>query len=149
MSLDPDKPKGNPAFKLQHINGPLNPKGAATGPKPLNVKKRVLGKWKTHPVDKLVKIANFAEALNPELSAKIWLRLLDSCEGEEKKKKGYMPPTSTTDTKATEIDADTLLKDLEQDEQSTTEGDSEGLGNGTPVLQTETRPTEDLPEHPR
>src|ERR1700690_532498 len=57
------KTEGNPAFKAQTANGSLNPggrpKGALSKKTHPQVKERLLGKWKTHPVDKLVELANF------------------------------------------------------------------------------------------
>lgn len=104
-----DKPLGNhPKPPVKKAGKPIVPRE----PKKLQVKKRVMGKWKTHPVDKMVRIANFIEASNPELAAKIWMRLLDSCELEEKAKKGYMPPPAGNES-AAEAEAMKALEELE------------------------------------
>lgn len=116
----PKPPKG--PSKAQRARGPQEPKR-------LQVKKRVLGKWKTHPVDKMVRIANFIEASNPELAAKIWMRLLDSCELEEKAKKGYMPPVVGNES-AAEAEAMRALEEAEKDEQATPQSNSDGMGTG-------------------
>lgn len=113
--------------------------------KKLQVKKRVMGKWRTHPVDKMVKIANFIEASNPELAAKIWMRLLDSCELEEKAKKTFIP--IPVDDIRVEPDFDKLLNDLEGNK---TDGnikagsDTSSMASGSSLLQVETSPEEDL-----
>jgi hypothetical protein len=145
MGLD-GKKEGNPAFKLQKENGSINPKGRAVDhKKPLDVKRRLTGRWRTHPVDKLVRIANFIEATNPEMSAKIWIRLLDSCEGEERKKKGSLPPVPDAKTSPSEIDADAVLKELEQDESiPPAESNRPSVAAGETLLQAEAGAEEDL-----
>lgn len=137
-----DKPLGN------HPKPPVKKKGykAPTGPrepKKLQVKKRVMGKWKTHPVDKMVKIANFIEGSNPELAAKIWMRLLDSCELEEKAKKGYMPPVAGNESVA-EAEAMKALEEAEKDDQATPQSSRNGMENGPVDVQVEAGSEEDL-----
>lgn len=84
-------------------------------PKKLQVKKRLLGKWRKHPVDKLVELANFLETTNPVFAAKVWIRLLDSCELEENKKRTASPPlASETETGAT-LEAMQSLEELENE----------------------------------
>lgn len=128
------------------VNRGGRPKGSVQK-KSLDVKKRLLGKWQTHPVDKLVKLANFIEPSNPELAGKIWLRLLDSCELEERKNKNSLPPMIAGEETTSEIDA---LKQLEEIENGSTKqinssSDSVGMAPGEITVQTETVPTEDLP----
>ena len=140
-----DKPLGNNPFanfkgKAGNKRGPRG----AYEPKRLNVKKRVLNKWKTHPVDKMVRIANFVEATNPDLAAKIWMRLLDSCELEEKQKKGFMPPVAAGSANDAEAEALRQLEEMEKDEPANPQSDSDGLENGSADLQAETSPEEDL-----
>ena len=137
-----DKPLGN------HPKPPVSKKGRKgnTGPrepKKLQVKKRVMGKWKTHPVDKIVKIANFVEARNPELAAKLWVRLLDSCELEEKAKKSFLPPAVGNESVA-EAAAMKALEEAEKDDQATPQSGSDGLENRPVDVQIEAGPEEDL-----
>jgi regulator of protease activity HflC (stomatin/prohibitin superfamily) len=91
----------------------------------------------------MVRIANFIEASNPELAAKIWMRLLDSCELEEKAKKGYMPPVAGNES-AAEAEALRALEEAEKDDQVTPQSDSNGVADGAASLQAETSPAEDL-----
>ncbi len=140
--LDP-KPLGN------HPKPP-SPKGRTYGkrePKKLQVKKRVMGKWKTHPVDKMVKIANFIEASNPDLAAKIWMRILDSCELEEKAKKSFMPP-SVGDESLAEREAAKALEEAEKDDEATPQSGSDGLERRETDLQAKTCPEKDLQGDP-
>lgn len=134
-----DKPLGN------HPKPPTRKKGSTVPrePKKLQVKKRVMGKWKTHPVDKMVKIANFIEASNPDLAAKIWMRLLDSCELEEKVKKGFMPPPVGNES-AAEVEAMKALEEAEKDEQATPQSNSNGMAARPVDVQAEAGSEEDL-----
>lgn len=112
MSLD-YKPLGNPKWGKGMPSA--NPMGRPKGPpkKTLDVKRRLLNKWQTHPVDKLVKIANFIEPTNPELAGKIWMRLLDSCELEERKKKDTLPPIEKGEETPSDLENLKLLEELE------------------------------------
>ena len=139
------KPLGNSPFanfkgKAGNKPGPRGP----YEPKRLNVKKRVLNKWQTHPVDKMVKIANFVEATNPDLAAKIWMRILDSCELEEKQKKGFLPPVSAVSASDAEAEALRQLEEIEKDEPVNPQSDSDGLENGPIDLQVEAGSEENL-----
>ena len=143
MSSLADKPLGNhpkPPVRKTSPKRALGPRE----PKKLQVKKRVMGKWKTHPVDKMVRIANFIEGSNPELAAKIWMRLLDSCELEEKAKKTFMPPGVPNES-AAEAEAMKALEEAEKDDQATPQSSSHGMAAGPVDIQVETSPEEDLP----
>jgi hypothetical protein len=148
MGLD-YKPLGNPKWGKGMPSA--NPLGRPKGPTKarLDSKRRLLGKWRTHPVDKLVKIANFIEATNPEMAAKIWIRLLDSCELEERKRKDTLPPVSEGEIETpTEEEALRILKEIENGQQEALAGShSNGLATGTTPIQVETGPTEDLSGH--
>jgi hypothetical protein len=109
--------------------------------KKLDVKRRLLGKWQTHPVDRLVKIANFIETQNPEFAGKIWIRLLDACVEEDRKIKSSLPPiTERTDTPI-ETDPEKLLEDLEN---GTGSGDCTSVAERTAPLQVEAGAAADL-----
>src|SRR5260370_12434706 len=110
MSLD-YKPLGNPAWGKGKPSA--NPFGRPKGPTKtrLDVKRRILLKWHTHPVDKLVKIANFIEVTNPDLAGKIWMRILDSFELEEKKHKEIFPPIAEQTFSLTKPDALKIFDD--------------------------------------
>jgi hypothetical protein len=113
MGLD-YKPLGNPKWGKGMPSA--NPLGRPKGPTKtaLDTKRRLLAKWRTHPVDKLVRIANFIEATNPEMAAKIWIKLLESCELEERKKKDFLPPVDKSEeVTLSEKDALKILEDIE------------------------------------
>lgn len=100
----------------------------------MGVKRRVRGKFKIHPVDKLISIAKFIEATNPEFAAKIWIRLLDSCEMEERKQKGASSPSLSADTSpTTEVDENDLLEELEQNGLSTTPSSKDPSVESRPI----------------
>lgn len=140
MGLDRKGP-GNPAFCKGNKLSQNRPKE----PKKIQVKRRLLGKWKTHPVDKLVSIANFIQATNPEFSGKIWMRLLDSCELEENKKKSSMPPSFTPDEKhMSEEESLKLLEEMEKNDASTSKDDTTSVATGSSEVQAQTSPEEDL-----
>lgn len=121
------------------------PKSGPLEPKKLQVKKRLLGKWHKHPVDKLVELAHFLETSNPIFAAKIWIRLLDSCELEENKKKTASPPLASEAEAGASIDAMKLLEEAEAHGESITpQSNTIGLGDGTAVIQIETGTEEDL-----
>jgi hypothetical protein len=146
MSLD-HKPLGNPNWGKGKPSA--NPFGRPKGPtkKTLDVKRRILLKWNTHPVDKLVRIANFVEATNPDLCAKIWLRILDSCELEERKNKNSLPPITEAAETTTEADALKILEEIENGraKEAIPPSNSNGLETRETNIQTETSSTEDIP----
>ena len=146
MSLDV-KPLGNPKWGKGMPSA--NPLGRPKGPTKvrLDSKRRLLGKWKTHPVDKLVRIANFIEATNPEMAAKIWIRLLDSCELEERKRKDTLPPIESDEKTETPTEAESLkiLEEIENGQKALAGSNSDGLAAGPTPIQTETGPAQNLP----
>lgn len=145
MSLD-RKPPGNPNMVKGHK---MSQNRKTTEPKKLQVKKRLMGKWRTHPVDKLVSLANFIEATKPEMCAKIWLRLLDSCELEEHKKKGSLPPiTSGEEHTNSDEDAMRLLEEMEKTDETTPASNPLSMAEGPTEVQAETSSEEDLRRDP-
>lgn len=147
---DPLVRTGNPAF-YKGMPSP-NPKGKpkGMGPQKLNTKRRLFGKWHTHPVDKLVRVANFLEASNPEMCAKIWIRLLDACEEEERKNKGAMSPiVQDTATSAIPTPDDKLLDELENHGSGAiTSSKNTSVETGEADLPVEASAESDLPGHP-
>lgn len=139
-------PNRNWVKGMKPVNPTGRPKGTADK-SPISVKKRVIGKWRTHPVDKLVTIANFIQATNPEFSGKIWMRLLDSIEAEERKNKSSQSPVPISETTIPESD-DKLLEELEQNgfSQTTSSKDS-SMATGTTQISPEASPETDLREH--
>lgn len=124
------------------------PKGSVS--KKYQVKERLLGKWQTHPVDKLVKIANSLEGSGKfEEAAEIWTNLLKYFEPT--KKPVEVAPEKTTPEESAEAAEETykLLQELEQHGLKPIES-SEGDGletrptNVSPKASSETN----LPGHP-
>lgn len=110
------KPK--PKFKKGENNNPAGrPRGTENhSGAPLKVKNRLLGHWKTHPVDRLVRLANDLEAHGKiEEAAKIWENLLKYCEPT--KKPVEQPPelpTTPEESKAAAEETYKLLEELER-----------------------------------
>lgn len=131
----------------ESLNPAGRPKGCKT--KKFQVKERLLGKWKTHPVDRLVAIANALEAKGlAEEAAEIWMNLLKYFEPT--KKPVESAPEKTTPEESVEAAEETfrLLQEMEQhglQPDKSSEGD--GLENRpvdvSPKASTET----DLPGH--
>lgn len=151
MSLEHKSP-GNPALKK---GGPsLNPAGRGRGPtkKRLDVKRRLLQKFKIHPVDKLIKIAAFIEATNPEFAGKIWIRLLDSAELEERKQKASYSPAAIDAPESSESEEkfdESLIEALEKHGQDTTASvENSGMAEGQTKIPSETSPEENLRSDP-
>ena len=132
--------KENPSH-LKPGQPSLNPMGRPKGSvsKKYQVKERLLGKWQTHPVDKLVKIANALEGSGRfEEAAEIWTNLLKYFEPT--KKPVEVAPEKSTPEESAEAAEETfkLLQELEQHGLKPTES-SEGDG-------LETRPTNVSPK---
>lgn len=125
------------------------PKNGPSEPKKLQVKKRLLGKWRKHPVDKLVELANYLQSSNPVFAAKVWIRLLDSCELEENKKRTASPPLASEAEAGASIDAMKLLEEAEAHGDSTPQSNPTGLGHGKIELQAEAGPETNLQEYSR
>ncbi len=118
MGLTPEeKQKGNPAWKkgMEPANPGGRPKGSENSKMALKVSQRLLGKWKTHPVDKLVQLANHVSMTDPELAANIWMKLLSYMEPAKKPvetaPEKFTPEGSKEAAEAT-LD---LIKQLEKD----------------------------------
>ena len=129
----------------------LNPNGRPKGStsKKYQIKERLLGKWKTHPADKLVNLANALERDGKyEEAAAIWENLLKYFEPA--KKPVESAPEKTTPEESAEAAEETfrLLQELEQHGFKQTES-SEGTGVETrPVdVPSEASPKEDIPGH--
>lgn len=106
------------AFIDQKETGSLNPGGrprGALGKKTHpNVKERLLGKWQTHPVDKLVEIANHIQASNPEKAAEIWTNLLKYFEPTKKPVEVAPEKTTPEESKAAAEETMKLLREIEE-----------------------------------
>jgi Family of unknown function (DUF5681) len=133
-----------------------NPQGRPKGLKNsdlsmLKVSNRLRYKHKVHPVDQLVELALMAK-LNKdyELASDIWLKLLQYME-PAKKPIESAPEKPTTPAESVQ-NAEALLKELEdmanvgQSNTPTVEppGNRTGLETGSPSVQAEARPEEDL-----
>jgi hypothetical protein len=117
MGLD-KKTEGNPAFKEQTPGKSLNPggrpKGSLSRKTHPQVKERLLGKWQTHPVDKLVELANRVTASNPELAVQIWTNLLKYFEPTKKPVESAPEKTTVEDSKLAAEETHRLLEELEK-----------------------------------
>lgn len=131
----------------QILNPAGRPRGSTT--KKYQIKERLLGKWQTHPVDRLVKLANELEIKGKfEEAAAIWEKLLKYFEPT--KKPVECEPEKATPEGSVESAEETfrLLQELEQNGLSQIKG-SEGNGvEERPVdVSSETSPKTDLPGH--
>ena len=117
MSLDNRKP-GSDAFNNQKINGSLNPggrpKGSMNKKTHSQVKERLLGKWQTHPVDKLVQLANHVMLTDPKLAAEIWTNLLRYFEPTKKPVESAPEKTTPEDSRLAAEETHKLLEELER-----------------------------------
>jgi hypothetical protein len=152
MSLD-HKGTGNPDWKPGVAQNPQGrPKGSLSSKSTHKVKERLLGKWKTHPVDKLVTIANFLTASgiseNMIEAATIWTNLLKYFE-PTKKPVEITPEKSTPEESAAA--AEETYKLLEELENAGLSQITSSKGNGVETGQTpvslETSSKEDLSGH--
>lgn len=117
MSLDHKVP-GNPAWKPGVAQNPQGrPKGSLNVKTIPKVKDRLLGKWKTHPVDKLVTIANFLTSLGTPDSlveaASIWTNLLKYFEPTKKPVEIASEKTTPEESAAAAEETYKLLEELE------------------------------------
>ena len=147
MGLD-KKTEGNPAFKEQAPGKSLNPGGRPKGSLGRKthpqVKERLLGKWQTHPVDKLVELANRVTASNPELAVQIWTNLLKYFEPT--KKPVESAPEKTTPEEAKEAAEETfkLLQEIENHGFNPASSQRPGVANGPSQVHPETSPEANL-----
>lgn len=124
----------------QNKNGPLNPggrpKGSLNKKSHPSVKERLLGKWKTHPVDKLVSIANFIEASDPSRAAEIWADLLKYFESSKKPVAATPGKTTPEESRLAAEEAHRLLKEIEDNgyKQDTEGSNGSGVETGTPKV---------------
>lgn len=129
----------------------LNPMGRPRGSvsKKFQVKERLLGKWKTHPVDRLVMIANHLEDTGRhEEAAEIWTNLLKYFEPT--KKPVEVAPEKTTPEESVEAAEETfrLLQELENNGLKSIESsEGDGLETRKADVSPKTSPKTDLPGH--
>lgn len=145
MSLTPDNPSRIKPGETRNPGG--RPKGSTT--KKYQIKERLLGKFQTHPVDRLVKLANSLEAAGKfEEAASIWENLLKYFEPTKK-------PIETVPEKASPEgsveSAEETFKLLQELEQNGTEpiksSEGDGLENRATNVSPETSPKTDLSGH--
>jgi hypothetical protein len=133
--------------KGQSLNPAGRPKGSVS--KKYQIKERLLGKFQTHPVDRLVKLANALEGNGKfEEAAAIWENLLKYFEPT--KKPVECAPEKSTPKESVDAAEETfkLLQELEQhgiEPIKSSEGD--GLAKGPVVIPSEASPKTDLPGH--
>lgn len=148
MSLDHKTP-GNPAFVKGVAQNPQGrPKGSLSKKSHPNVKERLLGKWQTHPVDKLVELANRVTATDPKLAIEIWTNLLKYFEPTKKPVESAPEKTTPEDSKQAAEETLKLLQEIEQNgfnpAKAPESSDGLGLENGPPEIQAEGLPKTDL-----
>lgn len=152
MGLDKKTP-GNPAFKEQAPGKGLNPggrpKGSLSKKTHPQVKERLLGKWQTHPVDKLVEIANRVSASDPKMAAEIWTNLLKYFEPTKKPVETVPVQNTPEESVAAANETYRLLEEIEKHGLGGDTQGSQGTGMapGAADVPPQTRPEEDLPEH--
>lgn len=130
--------------KGQILNPGGRPKGAKG--KKFNIKDRLLGKWKTHPADKLVMLANDMEGRGEyEEAAKIWANLLKYFEPSKKPVESKPEPTNPEESAEAAEETFKLLQELEQNGPDQIEGSkSNGLESGKTAIPPKTSSKEDL-----
>lgn len=133
--------------KGQVLNPGGRPKGAKG--KKFNIKERLLGKWKTHPADRLVVLANAMEARGEfEESSKIWENLLKYFEPSKKPVESKPEPTNPEESAEAAEETFKLLQELEQNGLDQTKGsERDGLEGGKTVVPPKTGSKEDLSGH--
>lgn len=152
MSLD-HKSTGNPDWKAGTSPNPQGrPKGAMGKKNTPKVKERLLGKWKAHPVDKLVIIANylFATGVPDHMieAAAIWSNLLKYFEPTKKPVEIAPEKTTPEESAAAAEETYKLLEELENvglSQIASSKGN--GVENGPSPVSPETSPKEDLSGH--
>lgn len=152
MSLD-HKGTGNPDWKPGVAQNPQGrPKGSLNGKSTPKVKERLLGKWKTHPVDKLVTIANFLTSIGTPDSlveaATIWTNLLKYFEPTKKPVEIAPEKTTPEESAAAAEETYKLLEELENAGLSqTASSKGNGVESGTTPVSSKASPKEDLSGH--
>jgi len=146
MGLD-KKTEGNPAMVPgKSMNPQGRPKGSLSRKTHPQVKERLLGKWQTHPVDKLVEIANRVSASDPKMAAEIWTNLLKYFEPT--KKPVETAPVQNTPEESVLAAQETfkLLEEIEKNGLSSDTQGSQGTGveTGKADVPPQASPEEDL-----
>ena len=146
MSLEKLTKSGN-IKKGQVLNPGGRPKGAKG--KKYNIKDRLLGNWKTHPVDKLVLLAHAMQARGEyEEAAKIWANLLKYFEPSKKPVESKPELSNPEESVGAAEETFKLLQELEQHGTNKDEGgEGSGLADGTVVIPLKTSPEKNLPGH--
>ena len=143
--LDEKLAKTGNIKKGQRLNPAGRPKGSLG--KKVGVKDRLLGKWKAHPADKLVMLANYLTNKGDfEEAAKIWQNLLRYFEPS--KRPVESAPEKSTPEESAEAAEDTfrLLQELEQHGFSKDKsGEKPSVENRTPLVPPKTGAEKDLP----
>jgi hypothetical protein len=148
MSLD-HKPVGNPNFKKGVVNNPNGrPKGSVDKKSHPSIKERLLGKWKTHPADKLVNLANFVAASDPELAAEIWTNLLKYFEPTKKPVESVPEKSTPKESKEAAEETFRLLQELENGSIQDGGDKEAGVETGPTQVPPEAIPEEDLRGYP-
>lgn len=129
----------------------LNPAGRPRGStsKKYQIKERLLGKYQTHPVDRLVTLANALEARGQfEEAAAIWENLLKYFEPTKKPVESIPEKQSPEGSVEAAEETFRLLQEMEQDGLKPTESSKgDGLENGPINVSPEASPKTDLPGH--
>ena len=133
--------------KGQILNPGGRPKGALG--KKLQIKERLLGKWKTHPADRLVKLANAMEEHgNFEDAAKIWENLLKYFEPAKKPVETKPEPATPEESAEAAEETYKLLQELEQNGLDKIKGSKgHGVASGKADVPPKASPKTDLPGH--
>lgn len=133
--------------KGQVLNPAGRPKGAKG--KKFNIKERIIGRWKTHPADELVKLAKAMQGRGEyEEAAKVWANLLKYFEPSKKPVESLPEKMSPEGSAEAAEETYKLLQELEQDGISEDGGSKgSGLADGTINVPPKTRPKKNLPGH--
>lgn len=131
----------------QSLNPAGRPKGSVT--KKYQIKERLLGKFQTHPVDRLVKLANALEGTGKyEEAAAIWENLLKYFEPTKKPVESVPEKASPEGSVEAAEETFRLLQEMEQDGLKPTESSKgDGLENRPVDVSLEASPKTDLPGH--
>jgi len=133
--------------KGQVLNPGGRPKGAKG--KKFNIKDRLIGKHKRHPVDELVRIAKLLESNGKyEEAADIWTNLLKYVEPAKKPVESKPEPSNPEESAEAAEETYKLLQELEQHGLDEIKGsERDGLESGKADVSPKTSPEKDLPGH--
>ncbi len=149
MSLDPIKP--DQAFKPgTTLNPNGRPKGSTNRKTSMKVMDRLLGKWRTHPVDRLVELANYLQDTGKiEEAAEIWTNLLRYCEPAKKPIETAPEKRNTpSDSKAAADETFKLLEELENGRSETKGSEGSSVEERKITLHPSPSPETNLQEYP-